>query len=119
MKDVFHKTFGGLDRAYYLRHLFFGCLFFALVAFVALQAGGKTAYTMLPFALVCTLLYPYSRFVYEGVVGYIMGNNVFFINAGVMLFTKYMTMGLCWAFSVFIAPVGLAYLYWQHSKHAA
>jgi len=110
---------GGLDKACYLRHFFFGCMFLALILFVALQAGGKTAYTMIPFAVVCTLLYPYSRFVYEGVVGYIIGNNLFFVNAGVMLFTRYLTMSMCWIFAVFIAPVGLLYLYWHHSKRAA
>lgn len=26
------------------------------------------------------------------------------------------TMLLCWAFAIFIAPIGLAYLYYHHSK---
>ncbi|WVV47296.1 hypothetical protein THH46_21410 [Pseudomonas sp. NA13] len=32
---------------------------------------------LIVLAIINTLLYPYSRFVYESVVGYIMGNNVF------------------------------------------
>jgi hypothetical protein len=31
------------------------------------------------FGLVSTLLYPYSRFVYEKVIGFIFGENVFFL----------------------------------------
>ncbi|SUH09227.1 membrane protein [Salmonella enterica subsp. enterica] len=62
------------------------------------------------------LLYPYARFVYEQVVSFIMGENVFFINAIVMLMAKVITMCLCWIFSIFIAPVGLAYLYYYHSR---
>lgn len=119
MKDVWQKTFGGLDRAYYMRHFFFGCMFLGLIVFMTVQAGAKASYTAVPFAVICTLLYPYSRFVYEGIVGYVMGNNVFFVNAWVMLFTKYMTMALCWAGALFIAPVGLLYLYWHHSKRTA
>lgn len=116
MTDIFRKTFGGLDRAYHLRQLFFGSLFLALICFVALHGGHKTMWPMIAYAVICTLLYPYSRFVYEGVVGYIVGENVFFVNIVVMLMTKYLTMGLCWAFSPFIAPIGLLYLYWRHTK---
>ncbi len=68
------------------------------------------------FTVVSTILYPYSRFVYESIVGFIMGQNVFFVNAIFMLTVKFMTMTICWAFSIFIAPAGLAYLYFHHSK---
>lgn len=116
MREIFNKTFGGLERAYYLRQLIFGSLFLILACFVGIQGSDRMAYTMTPFAIVSTLLYPYSRFVYESIVGYIIGNNVFFVNAGVMLFAKYITMAMCWAMAIFIAPVGLLYLYWHHSK---
>jgi len=49
-------------------------------------------------------------------MSFIMGRNVFFVNAILMLFVKLMTMLLCWALAIFIAPVGLAYLYYHHSK---
>lgn len=68
------------------------------------------------FAIICALLYPYSRFVYESVVGFIMGDNVFFTSAVLMLLIKYLTMSLCWVFAIFIAPIGLAYLYFHHTK---
>lgn len=38
-----------------------------------------------------TLLYPYARFVYENVVDFITGNNVFFVNAVLMMSIKLMT----------------------------
>lgn len=117
MQEIFNKTFGGLTRTYYLRQLFFGSLFMVLIVFMATRS--KTA--SLPVAVIAlpvlnTLLYPYARFAYEGVVGFIVGNNVFFVNALVMLFVKYLTMGLCWSFALFIAPLGLIYLYFHHSK---
>lgn len=66
--------------------------------------------------VVNTLLYPYSRFVYESIMDFIVGDNLFVINAVLMLITKFLTMLLCWSFAVFIAPVGLVYLYFHHSK---
>jgi hypothetical protein len=71
---------------------------------------------MVVILIINTLLYPYSRFVYEGVIGFIMGENVFFVNAFLVLLTKAITMILCWGFAISIAPVGLAYLYFHHSK---
>ncbi|EEH2567400.1 hypothetical protein GYD59_002107 [Salmonella enterica] len=68
------------------------------------------------FFVINALFYPYARFVYEQVISFIMGENVFFINAIVMLMAKVITMCLCWIFSIFIAPVGLAYLYYYHSR---
>ncbi|WP_338107341.1 hypothetical protein [Pseudomonas psychrophila] len=67
-------------------------------------------------SIVCTVLYPYSRFVYESVVGYIMGDNVFFVNAILMLMVKVFTMAMCWSLAIFVAPVGLAHLYWRNSR---
>lgn len=63
-----------------------------------------------------TLLYPYSRFVYEGVMGFILGENVFLVDGLLMLATKVATMLFCWAAAVLVAPIGLAYLYYHHSK---
>ena len=73
-------------------------------------------YWLWAFAVICTLLYPYSRYVYESVVGFIMGENVFFTSAIFMMLIKYLTMSLCWVFAIFIAPIGLAYLYFHHTK---
>lgn len=53
-----------------------------------------------------TLLYPYAGFVYESVVDFISGNNVFFLNAVLMMSLKLMTMVLCWGAAICIAPVG-------------
>jgi len=63
-----------------------------------------------------SLLYPYARFVYEGIVGFIMGDNVFVVNAFLMLFTKLITMSICWCMAIFIAPIGLLYLFIRHSR---
>lgn len=116
MHPIIRKTFGGLASQYYFRQLCFGLMLAALAFFTMTYGGRQAAVGSLVFVIVSTLLYPYSRFVYEGIVEYFMGSNVFFVNAILMLFVKLVTMAVCWAFAIFIAPVGLAYLYYYHSK---
>jgi hypothetical protein len=116
MQDVLRKTFGGLSRQYYLRQLFFGALFLALIVWTMLQSKHGINGGMIAFAVISTLLYPYSRFVYESIINFIIGNNVFFGNAIMMMTVKLMTMVMCWSMAIFIAPVGLVYLYFYHRR---
>lgn len=116
MHPVIQKTLGGLSRPYYFRQFVFGLLPAAFFFFMSSQNGHSVPSGMLVFIVLSTLLYPYSRFVYESIMGFIMGNNMFLVNAVFMLVAKFITMVMCWAFSIFIAPVGLAYLYYHHTK---
>ena len=117
MHLVIAKTFGGLSKSYYFRQLFFGLLFLALIIFTSSLTSQGVSFGLVFVASISTLLYPYSRFVYESVIGFITGGNVFFVKASLMMFVKLMTMAACWSGAVFIAPVGLAYLYYHHSKN--
>lgn len=116
MHPVIQKTLGGLSAQYYFRQFFFGLVVAAFVFVMSTQGGKSMPIGMLFFTVISTLLYPYSRFVYESIVGFIMGENVFFVNAILILITKFTTMVMCWAFALFVAPIGLAYLYYHHSK---
>lgn len=121
MHPVLAKTFGGLSKQYYFRQLLFGTIFFALIIFMTLNAtsrGVSTNYELLCLAVVNTLLYPYARFVYESIIGFVLGNNMLFVNALLVLVVKLFTMALCWSFAIVIAPIGLAYLYYYHSRAA-
>lgn len=116
MKEIFFKTFGGLSLKYYVRHFIFG-LFISTLLYYALSSTSQGLKVFDYFMIATsTILYPYSRFVYESLVGYIMGENVFFVNAIMLLVVKLVTMIVCWSFALFIAPIGLAYLYYHHSK---
>jgi len=116
MHPIIAKTFGGLSAQYYVRNFLFGLIFPAFIVFMMSRGNNGMTGGMAALLLVNTLLYPYARFVYESVVGFILGSNTFFVNAVLMLFVKAITMLLCWAFAIFIAPIGLAYLYYHHSK---
>lgn len=115
MNRFFQKTFGGLSTAYYIRHFLFGLIFYAFCLYaswnrVEIRITEILGWTLFQF------LYPYSRFVYESIIDYIFGNNIIIANAFIVLFVKFVAMTLCWFLSIFIAPVGLAYLYYHHTK---
>lgn len=116
MHPVIAKTFGGLSTQYYSRQFFFGLLFPVFMYLIASARPEGLSIAMYFLFAVNTLLYPYSRFVYESIISFIMGSNIFFVNAIFMLVVKFITMALCWSFAIFIAPIGLLYLYYHHSK---
>lgn len=120
MNEIFSKTFGGLTPSYYFRNLFFGAIIF-IVVFSILSNSKEETLTLgignLSFLIISTLLYPYSRFVYESIANFIMGNNTFIVNIGFMFMVKFITIIICWAMAIFIAPIGLLYLYFYHTKN--
>lgn len=119
MQEIIKKTFGGLSAQYYIRQLFFGALFAVLISYMLINGNKPIQFSLIAILAINTFLYPYSRFVYESIVGFIMGNNVFFMNAIFMIIVKIFTMMLCWSLAIFIAPIGLTYLYYHHSKVAS
>jgi len=116
MHPVLTKTFGGLSGSYYLRHFIFGLVFPFFIYTMTSRGGQPLHLSMILMMVVNTLLYPYSRFVYESVVNFIMGENVFFVNAVFLLVVKAASMLFCWLCAMLVAPLGLAYLYYHHSR---
>lgn len=114
MHPILQKTLGGLSAQYYWRHFFFGAVMTSIQLATIGAKPGMNGFWV--FAAVNTILYPYARFVYESVVGFVMGQNFFMVNALLLLLVKFITMLACWMFAMFIAPVGWAYLYYAHSR---
>src|SRR5690606_9591181 len=119
MQEIIKKTFGGLSVQYYICQLFFGALFAALIIYVVINGGKPVIVSISALLAIDTFLYSLSRFVSESVVGFIRGNDVFFVSAVFMIVAKVCTMLLCWSFAIFVAPIGLAYLSYRHSKTAS
>ena len=116
MHPIIQKTFGGLSKAYYFRQFIFGIILSVIIYFLMTKGNRHIEFTMFFLLIINAILYPYSRFIYETVIGFIMGNNTFIVNSILFFLIKFLTMLLCWLFAIFIAPVGLAYLYFYHSR---
>ncbi|HBC3568526.1 TPA: hypothetical protein KD091_004638 [Vibrio parahaemolyticus] len=119
MKRFLSKTFGGLETSYYLRHLFFGLAMTILFSWGMFVSDNPAKWTNISAFVAFGVLYPYSRFVYESVLGFVFGENVFFVNAFLLLITKIITMVMCWVLSIFIAPIGFIWLYFHNSKKSS
>ena len=78
MSSFLRKTFGGLSLSYYLRQLFFGGLLTALFFWVQMQATGHIDVMTAIIGVLNAFIYPYAKFVYESIFGFIFGDNVFF-----------------------------------------
>ncbi|MDO4698860.1 MAG: hypothetical protein Q4A60_09380 [Pasteurellaceae bacterium] len=116
MNAILSKTFGGLSASYYIRQFLFGLIFASALAFPMFNGDNTIRISALLVICINQFLYPYSRFVYESIIEYILGDNIIIGNAIIMLIIKIITMALCWGLAVFIAPIGLIYLYFYHSK---
>ena len=82
LKIIFSKTFGGLERSYYLRQLFFGSLLpCGLIYFLSGYDSFNEFLTLKAyiFFVISTILYPFSRFAFESILDFIFGENVFLL----------------------------------------
>lgn len=111
MNSIIQKTFGGVTRAFYWRQFIFGLIFFMAIVF-----ANKLPFWVILFSLVCLFLYPYSRFVYHSITDFLLGNNTIFVPFIILFPVKLLTMTLCYVWAPFIAPIGLVYLYFHHSR---
>jgi len=115
MNSILKKTLGGLSTQYYLRHLFFSLMLSGVFVYSVMEHGSLPIGFLL-FIGVSTLLYPYSRFVYESIIDFILGDNAFLLPAIPLIIAKIIMMIVCLIMAILIAPIGLAYLYYHHSK---
>jgi len=118
LHPIISRTFGGLSGAYYFRQFVFGLILAGIVAIPMSSFPGGVPIPLVVLIALNVFLYPYARFVYESVVNFIVGQNLFILPAIVMLMFKVFTMAMCFAMAIVIAPIGLVYLYWHHTKQA-
>ncbi len=116
MKELFLRTFGGLSRSYLIRQYIFGTAIGVFFLMLYAKADGPANAFFPIYIVMNTILYPYSRYAYESVIGYLIGDNVFYCNAIIMLFVKFFTISLCFSFAMFVAPVGLAFIFFSQQR---
>lgn len=123
VQNVLRKTFGGLKREYLIRQYFFAIMFAVAITMFLTWAeqeatkdpdAGMT-WTFYFFLVVDTILYPYSRWVYETVLGFILGRNLFIAPLDTFFLVKLFTMAICFGLAIWIAPIGLMVIYIYHT----
>jgi len=117
-KEIVYKTFGVLTPSYYLRNLFFGTIVSIFFIILLIKDGifSSILTSILIVTIVATLLYPYAIFVYESIASFFMKDNRFALDNKVIISIKFFKVIFCWIFSLFIALLGLTYLYYANKE---
>lgn len=114
IKKFLYFTIFGLKLSYYIRNALFSCIFVAIIYYSGKMKVDFVEYGLGSVGL--SLLYPYSRWLYEQAIGYITGENTFITSSLLFLFFKLVSMAFCWVFAWAIAPISLIVLYIHHNN---
>jgi len=112
----FSRTFGVLRPAWLFRAYVISVVFFTLVAWMQLQAATTAGWTgqrafLMGYFVLCLILFPFAKLAWEELRNLVLGNNILFLNAIVMLMLKLMVSAALWMFTPFIAPLMMLYLW--------
>ena len=88
----------------------------AVAVVLATRDGTPMAVGTTVFVVVCTLLYPVSRFVHERLVDAVLDGRPLFDSPGLARASRFATMVMCWALAAFVAPLGLVALRWWRRR---
>ncbi|SPU46612.1 hypothetical protein [Brevundimonas diminuta] len=116
------RIFGSVQPRYLIRAYVLSAAFMAFMTWMMLSLGGAKplhdrAATLAVFG-VGALLFPFSKLVWDEIKRVMMGETVFFMNTIILMFLKVLVNFFLWGFSIFIAPLGILYL-WFRSRNAA
>lgn len=108
----FRRALGGLNRGWMIRAWVIAAVFYGLMVFISLQGEkplAERAAVMGYFGL-CMLLFPWAKLVWDELKGFVLGDSILILPA-IFLWPAKLLVNLClFAFAVFVAPFGLAYL---------
>ena len=120
---VVRRTVGSLSPQYAIRSYVIAFALFAFFAWMRAQpdpnvpgaTGGLEAsdYPTLVVLFVGSLLFPFTKLVWDELRDLALGENFVLINAVVMLIAKIFINFMLWFVSIFVAPLGLLYLWWR------
>lgn len=110
------RVFGAVDRTFLARSYLIGFAIAGLMAWVQTQADARSSANSLGFyalVIVNALLFPFAKLVWNEIRDFVMGNNFVVANALLVFGLKFLVNGILWACAIFIAPVGVAYLWFR------
>ncbi|ALR23148.1 hypothetical protein [Sphingobium baderi] len=113
--EFLRRIFGAVDRAYLIRAYIIGGVIFALYgSFISYGAKSAPAPIWIVFSI-STLLFPFSKLVWDQVMSVMLGRNMFIMNAVFLMFAKLVINVILWACAIIIAPIGILWL-WHRTR---
>lgn len=125
---IVRRTVRSLSPRYAIRSYVIAFALFAFFVWMRAQpdpnvpgaTGGLEAadYGTLAVLFVGSLLFPFTKLVWDELRDLALGENFVLINAVVMLIAKIFINFMLWFLSIFVAPLGLLYLWWRTRERA-
>lgn len=112
MKRFFTILLTSLNPSYLVRQYVFALLVALFFFFISPRDITST----LPFLIISWILYPYAMFVYDSLVGLIMGDRIWFTSWVFTFIWSTLKILIIFTFSLFLAPLGILYLYFTHKN---
>lgn len=114
MKNFFKNSFGGLEPSYLIRQYLFGLAFFSFMVSISLKSMPPT---FIVFLVANLLLYPFAMFVYDSIMGMILGNSGIITNIIISIIWVFFKVAIIFSFTIIIAPFGMLYLHFRALKN--
>ena len=112
----FKRIFGTIDRRYMIRSYLISMLYFGIMLPFLLHPDLSPIITII--IIINTLLFPFSKIVWDTSKAFVLGETIIVQNALAHFVAKYLINGILWSASIFIAPIGIAYLFFKSKQHA-
>lgn len=110
------RIFGSFDKAYLVRAYVIGIAILALYA-VILSRGADPIPSPIWFILIVnTILFPFSKLVWDEIMSLLLGRNIFFLPAIFLMFAKLLINVALWAGAIFVAPLGILWLWYRSGE---
>jgi hypothetical protein len=113
--NCFRRIFSGLHPSYIIRSYLIGLVFFGMIAAVAASSKEQAGLPlgMIAISVLNTLLFPFSKLVWDELRNLALGNNVIIMNAIFLFMLKWLINTLLWGFAIVVAPAGILYLWYR------
>lgn len=113
MKRFITTVFRSLEPSYLARQYLFGGI---LAVFMYIATKDQLTPFLWGYLILSFILYPFAMFVYDSLVGLLIGENVFLVDGLLSLFFSIAKIFFIFFFSIVIAPFGILYLYIRNRK---
>lgn len=113
--NAFKRVFGAVSGAHLVRSYLLGLIFLALFCWLFFKTArpmGETILTLGYFGI-CTLLFPFAKLVWDQLKSLVLGESIILMPVILLYPLKLIVNLILWFFAIFVAPFGLAYIWWR------
>ena len=113
LKNTIKKIFFSIDKSFLIKYYSISIAIFLIFLFGTLNSGIRSLNDVygIFFLTISAILFPFSVLVWNSIVNLFFNNSVILLPVVFMILFKIIKVILLYAFSIFIAPFGILYVY--------